>query len=215
LEKKQALINSAIKLFARNGFDATSTASIGIHAGVTEPLIHYHFKNKDGLFTYILDTIFSEYFSRFDALPIDTDTEFEKLANLINFHFQFADDLPDETHIIVRACPAKLQDAAHTCTQYVSDQRKRLSEYVSTCLETPSQVRDFRGAMQGRADKGIIITTGRFTRDAKAEACRDGVTPIEIVDGSKLVEMFELHELGLNSITTYDIDHGFFDEFRD
>lgn len=48
---------------------------------------------------------------------------------------------------------------------------------------TPSQVRDFRGVMQGRADKGIIITTGRFTRDAKAEARRDGVTPIEIVDG--------------------------------
>ena len=98
MEKKQALINSAVTLFARNGFDATSTASIGKHAGATEPLIHYHFKNKDGLFAYILDTIFAEYFSRFDALPIDTDTEFEKLENLISFRFQFADDFPDETY---------------------------------------------------------------------------------------------------------------------
>lgn len=144
MEKKQALINSAIKLFARNGFDATSTASIGVRAGVTEPLIHYHFKSKDGLFAHILDTIFTEYFSRFDALPTDTDTEFEKLDNLIRFHFQFADDLPDETHIIVRACPAKLQDAAHTCTQYVSDQRKRLSKYVSTCLESGIKSGEFK-----------------------------------------------------------------------
>jgi AcrR family transcriptional regulator len=153
LEKKQALINSAIKLFARNGFDATSTASIGIHAGVTEPLIHYHFKNKDGLFTYILDTIFSEYFSRFDALPTNTDTEFEKLDNLISFHFQFADDLPDETHIIVRACPAKLQDAAHICTQYVSDQRKRLNTYVSTCLKSGIKSGEFKTVP-------VVATTG-------------------------------------------------------
>jgi len=135
LQKKQALINSAIWLFSRNGFAGTSTASIGMHAGVTEPLIHYHFKNKDGLFIHVLDTIFTEYFSRFDALPTDTDTEFEKLENLIRFHFQFADDYPDETDIVVRACPAKLQDAAHTCTQYVQDQGTRLDEYITTCLE--------------------------------------------------------------------------------
>ena len=54
-----------------------------------------------------------------------------------------------------------------------------------------SQIRDFRGAMMGRADKGIMITTGAFTLDAKKEARRDGVPPIEIIDGEKLIEMFE------------------------
>ncbi|MCP3888104.1 MAG: TetR/AcrR family transcriptional regulator, partial [Desulfobulbaceae bacterium] len=121
MKKKQALIDAAIKLFAQNGFDATSTASIGLYAGVTEPLIHYHFKSKDGLFTYILDTIYTEYCSRFDALPKETDTEFEKIENLIRFHFKFADDFPDETLIVVSACPAKLQEAAHTCTQYIKE----------------------------------------------------------------------------------------------
>ena len=56
-----------------------------------------------------------------------------------------------------------------------------------------STIRDFRGAMMGRADKGIIMTTGTFTMDAKKEARRDGVTPIELVDGEKLVEMFEMY----------------------
>jgi len=42
----------------------------------------------------------------------------------------------------------------------------------------PAVVRDFRGAMMGRADKGLILTTGGFTSDAQAEAVRDGASPI-------------------------------------
>ena len=79
----------------------------------------------------------------------------------------------------------------------------------------PSQVRDFRGAMTGRADKGIIITTGTYTSAAKAEAVRDGAPPIELVDWEKLLDMFEELELGLEPKTTYEVDQGFFEEFKD
>jgi len=89
-------------------------------------------------------------------------------------------------------------------------QSKRYKEVVTT-----EKVRDFRGAMAGRADKGIIITTGRFTQDAKNEAVRDGVPPIELVDGDKLVIMFETLELGLIPKVVYDIDFDFFREFQD
>lgn len=77
-----------------------------------------------------------------------------------------------------------------------------------------SQIRDFRGAMQGRADKGIIITTGYFTSDAKKEARRDGAPPIEIVDGEKLVEMFYKLELGVIPTTIYKLDLKFFNDFQ-
>ncbi len=75
-------------------------------------------------------------------------------------------------------------------------------------------IRDFRGAMLGRADKGIILTTGTFTQDAKREARRDGAPPVELVDGMKLVEMFEKLELGLVPRTTFDLDEKFFEEFN-
>jgi restriction system protein len=78
----------------------------------------------------------------------------------------------------------------------------------------PAQVRDFRGAMQGRADKGIILTTGTFTAEARREAIRDGVPPIELVDGEKLLDMFEKLELGLKPRAAFDIDDAFFDDFR-
>jgi len=60
-----------------------------------------------------------------------------------------------------------------------------------------SQVRDFRGAMVGRADKGLLITTGNFTKDAVREATRDGAPAIDLIDGDLLVD--KLKELGLGS----------------
>lgn len=78
---------------------------------------------------------------------------------------------------------------------------------------TPSHVRDFRGAMAGRADKGIIITTGTFTSDARKEAVRDGVPAIELVDGQKLETMLENLELGLTPVKAFRIERAFFKDF--
>jgi len=60
---------------------------------------------------------------------------------------------------------------------------------------TASTVRDFRGAMVGRADKGLLVTTGAFTKDAVKEATRDGAPPIDLVDSDQLID--KLKELGL------------------
>ena len=75
-------------------------------------------------------------------------------------------------------------------------------------------LRDFRGAMTGRADKGIILTTGSFTFEAQREALRDGVPPIELVDGERLVGMLEELEIGLSPIKAYRINPDFFHEFQ-
>jgi len=77
---------------------------------------------------------------------------------------------------------------------------------------TASQIRDFRGAMQGRTDKGLMITTGTFTRDAIKEATRDGAPPIDLIDGEQLVQ--RLKELGLGVkitlIESIDVDTEWF-----
>lgn len=79
---------------------------------------------------------------------------------------------------------------------------------------TPSHVRDFRGAMTGRADKGIILTTGSFTSEARKEAVRDGAPPIELVDGEKLAGMLETLELGLRPRQTFEVDIAFFEDYK-
>ncbi|MFQ5572303.1 MAG: restriction endonuclease, partial [Rhodothermales bacterium] len=62
-----------------------------------------------------------------------------------------------------------------------------------------SQMRDFRGAMVGRADKGLLITTGTFTRDAIREATRDGAPPIDLVDGDQLADKLKELSLGVKT----------------
>lgn len=62
---------------------------------------------------------------------------------------------------------------------------------------TASQVRDFRGAMVGRADKGLLITTGNFTKDAVKEATRDGAPAIDLIDGDQLIHKLKELSLGV------------------
>jgi len=64
-----------------------------------------------------------------------------------------------------------------------------------------SHIRDFRGAMQGRADKGLFITTGTFSREAVKEATRDGVPPIDLVDGDQLADKLKELSLGIQTTT--------------
>lgn len=60
-----------------------------------------------------------------------------------------------------------------------------------------SRVRDFRGAMQGRGDKGLLITTGTFTTDAEREATRDGAPPVDLIDGETLCDLLAEYGIGV------------------
>ena len=76
---------------------------------------------------------------------------------------------------------------------HVLFQCKRYSGSVPTDV-----VRNFRGAMQGRADKGLIITTGTFTAGARKEATRDGAPAIDLIDGEALCQLLKEKELGVS-----------------
>ena len=76
-----------------------------------------------------------------------------------------------------------------------------------------AKVGDLRNAMIGRADKGIMITTGNFSEDAKREAVRDGAPQIELIDAEMLINMMEKEEIGLKPKTVFDVDYAFFDQY--
>jgi len=83
---------------------------------------------------------------------------------------------------------------------HVVFQAKRYQGSVSS-----SVIRDFRGAMVGRADKGLILTTGSFTREAKKEATRDGATPIDLIDGNEFAERLKELNLGVSVEMVEDV----------
>lgn len=67
--------------------------------------------------------------------------------------------------------------------------------------------------MLGRAEKGIIITTEIFSEEARKEASRDGVPPVELIDGEKLVHLFEKVQLGVTPKTIYEVNLEFFEPY--
>lgn len=90
---------------------------------------------------------------------------------------------------------------------HVVFQCKRYAGSVS-----PSAIRDFRGAMIGRADKGLFITTGTFTRDARQESQRDGAPPIDLIDGNSFAENLKNLRLGvkIKVVEEVSVDHAWF-----
>jgi restriction system protein len=79
-------------------------------------------------------------------------------------------------------------------------------------------VRDFRGAMAGRGEKGLLITTGSFTREAQNEANRDGAPPIELVTGQDLADLLKQFEPGVLAteriIEDITVQPEFFNQFE-
>ena len=78
------------------------------------------------------------------------------------------------------------------------------------------EIRDFRGALMGRADKGIFLTTGTFTAQAGEEATRDGATAIDLIDGRRLCDLLKEHGLGVRTTTRVveevSVDPAYFSE---
>lgn len=68
--------------------------------------------------------------------------------------------------------------------------------------------------MQGRAEKGLFITTGRYTKDAEAEAIREGAPAIDLIDGMELCGLLKKFGLGVSAETVerITIDPPFFDK---
>ena len=75
------------------------------------------------------------------------------------------------------------------------------------------KMRNFRGAMQGRANKGLFITTSKFTIEAKKEATREGTDLIDLLDGEQVIDLLKKLELGVSvkKVEKVEIDQEWFE----
>ena len=82
-----------------------------------------------------------------------------------------------------------------------------------------STVRDFRGAMVGRGEKGLLVTTGTFTSGARKESSRDGAPPVELIDGDELCDLLKKFDLGVRTrvrqVEEISLDPDFFQQFEE
>jgi len=141
--KKQVLIKTAIRLFAEQGYDGTTTLQISREAGVTEPLIYYHFKGKEELFTHILNEAFDEYVTRLEALPQKTLNEFEKIRNLILASQKAVEEMPRRIRLVMSSCPARIKEPSHVCHDRLHGIYNWYWEYLAGCLERGMKTGEF------------------------------------------------------------------------
>jgi AcrR family transcriptional regulator len=133
--KKTNIIQAATRFFASQGFDGTTTKAISDKAGVTEPLLYYHFSGKDEIYTSILDTVFSDYFAQLEVLKNETSTLFEKIENLFVLHFTLVKKTPNEMALILSPKPAKLNDPDNVYTTNTKRHKRWLKSYIGNALK--------------------------------------------------------------------------------
>ena len=146
-----------------------------------------------------------------DRLLQMTPAAFERLAQRLLREADFRD-----VEVLGRSGDGGLDGVGNLKVSLVSFpvyfQCKRYRDAVGSAA-----VRDFRGAMTGRGEKGLLITTGTFTREARLEASRDGAPPIELVSGQELADLLKTHQLGVRTtrrvVEDVLVEPEFFDQF--
>ena len=185
LSKKQDILQAATVLFAEQGFHATTTIQISKEAGITEPMIYYHFQGKNELFTSIIASTFERFFAYLEDLPENTGTEFEKIENLIDLHFDIVKKMPHEIYLAVSTCPARLEDPDGICHKNIREIRRRLKKYLTECLEAAMAAGEFntvpvdptvnliRAMLTGlMRQRGLKFDEVKGLREATVEFCR-------------------------------------------
>ena len=142
--KKNNIIEAATYFFATQGFDGTTTKAISDQAGVTEPLLYYHFSGKDEIYTTILAAAFTNYSNALKELKKDTKTAFEKIENLLSLHFDLVKKIPHEMSLVVSPKPSKLNDPEDVYGKHNKNHRKWLKSYLTRCLKKGVADGDFQ-----------------------------------------------------------------------
>lgn len=73
-------------------------------------------------------------------------------------------------------------------------------------------IRDFRGSLTTDIEKGVLITTGTFTKAAREEASNAGKQQIDLIDGEEFINKLIEYGLGVKEKTIYEVDKTFFEK---
>jgi len=135
MSKKDAILKTAAALFASQGYEATTTQQIALEAGVTEPLIYYHFKGKDDIFTRILNECVETYFLRLEELKNSRVSRFEMIEKLIVLHYDLVEEMPSEAYLIFSTCPSRLKDPTDYCAETIRKHRTQVLGFLKDSLK--------------------------------------------------------------------------------
>jgi AcrR family transcriptional regulator len=142
-DRKEAILDSALELFAERGFPATTTAAVAKKAGVAEGLIFHYFKNKEGIFVHILEGMMDTYIQGIEAELKKGGTGLEAVENIVAFHFRFNEKRSTESQVLIRDFPFDLMRPDSSARDMIVERSGRIIDLIK------------RGIQQGKKDGSI------------------------------------------------------------
>jgi AcrR family transcriptional regulator len=85
----EGILQAAVGLFARKGFEATSTREIVEAAGVTKPMLYYYFKSKEGLCEAVLTRFLSQFYARLRTVIDEPRPPRDALVEVVWCHLDY------------------------------------------------------------------------------------------------------------------------------
>jgi AcrR family transcriptional regulator len=176
VNSKAAIFKTAIRLFAAQGFEATTTLQIARETGITEPAVFYHFKNKNTLFSAIVEVGTDFYVKQLDRLAHSGLESFEAIEALIRMHFWVVRQEPEIIRILLRNCPARLADLDSACRECGQLIRSKLKRTVVGIIEKGVAREAFRPVnVDTTANLMIALLNGLVRQQIAAFDRLDGV----------------------------------------
>ena len=139
-QRREQLIEVATKLFARNGYEATTTAAIALAAGVTEPILYRHFDSKQELFVAIVRAVSAQTMTHWQELIGGINDPVERIRRI-------AKEFPQHTKA--------LDDAYHVLHGALSTSRDR--KVISVMKEHYAQIEQFFAGMIREGQKSGVF----------------------------------------------------------
>jgi AcrR family transcriptional regulator len=99
-ERRRQLIDTAVVVFARNGFHATSMNDIAEAAGVTKPVLYQHFESKRDLYLQLLAEVGTELRETIAKATVNASGPRQQIEGGIGAYFEFVEQRGDAFRVL-------------------------------------------------------------------------------------------------------------------
>ncbi len=134
MDRKQAIIESATRLFAEKGFYSTSTIEVAETAGVAHGTLFYHYKNKEGIVLEIFRHAKKVYLQELEISVANRPTGMEKIESMLRFNAAFKRTHSRQLLIFLRDFPEKLTSEESELKTMVKETNAQVLAIISRCL---------------------------------------------------------------------------------
>ncbi len=176
MSKKESILKTAVSLFAKRGFTATSTSSIAKKAGVAEGLIFHYFRNKEQILLHVLQEMTESYLQNSWHQTEKCSTGLEAVQALIEFHFQFSIENSEALVVLLRDVPNSFLQEGQQSNQTMKFGLERVITLLAKCIDRGKQDRTIRRDISSR--ETAFLLHGMLTGVSRLQL----LGPIEVPD---------------------------------